>query len=554
MKNKTLIIITFIVFVCLPLKALAAEMNFPAGSLIIPMDSSYQSDDDGGILEAYGLVFYLLSHLDSEDENDITVYWSINQEKTTINGVDFQIEDTTLSSPNAAVEVYDHDGTTSTLTYKTGDTFDKVTYLGAPFIIDAADAAKAKSIIDTITWAAVDVHEALVPFAAPIHREMIGTPPKIALLNNSENWTGGNALILESYLRLAGICSDVYDVVSPYQVMDGILTTGQDGVLTTGDEYDFLWAPHWTGYGNYKNDTRTPSGDWNSPDATGNGVDDVEDIIIKIREFLDEGKALFGECASIEVFEHSENGRFLTDLSFGHNEGTNDEDDIIYNDLHTAYAQVGDFNFDPEGGHLHNWRPHVTGDKYSLSPEPDESGFPPSLVTAGSPSVYNSTVKRFVIDNTGWDYYVGGYLDGDTSKGYVVYLGGHKYGSCGNSTLSSRMETTTAHEINFEFEKDIDDEILTLVVEYDDGSKAWITVDAADIKAGLPTPAVSTFNLDDPIYQWTQSADTDEYYLEKAGGGNPLIIEPSNVIMDGTTTLTRNPRALGQIVANEWDW
>jgi len=45
-----------------------------------------------------------------------------------------------------------------------------------------------------------------------------------------------------------------------------------------------------------------------------------------------------------------------------------------------------------------------------------------------------------------------------------------------------------------------------------------------------------------------------EYYLEKAGGGNPLIIEPSNVIMDGTTTLTRNPRALGQIVANEWDW
>ena len=47
------------------------ERTFEAGSLIIPMDVSYQ---DTGMLQAYGLVFQLLAH-------DITVYWVIDDEK-----------------------------------------------------------------------------------------------------------------------------------------------------------------------------------------------------------------------------------------------------------------------------------------------------------------------------------------------------------------------------------------------------------------------------------------------------------------------------------------
>ena len=107
-------------FSCLPLTVLAAEKNFPAGSLIIPLDSFYQPEDDGGILEAYGLVFYLLKHM-TEGEHDITVYWIINQEKTNIGGIDFVIEDLTLEEGEAAVKRYDHAGGTSNLTFNTGD-------------------------------------------------------------------------------------------------------------------------------------------------------------------------------------------------------------------------------------------------------------------------------------------------------------------------------------------------------------------------------------------------------------------------------------------------
>ena len=195
MKNKILIIITFIVLVCLPLKALAEERNFGAGSLIIPMDAVYQPEADGGIFEAYGMAFNLLNHLDA-GEHDIAIFWIINPDKTAIDGVDFELEDTTLSSSDAAVKLYDHDGTSSALTYNTGDSFQKVTYAGAPFIVDAADAAAAKTVINAVNWAAVEVHEAQVPFKAPVYREMRGTPPYIALMNNTENTEGGNAEIL----------------------------------------------------------------------------------------------------------------------------------------------------------------------------------------------------------------------------------------------------------------------------------------------------------------------------------------------------------------------
>ena len=196
MKIKLLIIILAVsVFVGLPLQAKAAEVNFPAGSLIIPMDSYYQPGADGGVLEAYGLVFYLLKHVNNEDppEHDITVYWIINQEKTAIDATDFIIEDLTLTTGSTVAELYDHDDTTSAITFNTGDSFQKITYNSAPFIIDEADAALAKTIINQSQWSAIEVHEAQVPFAAPVHREMHGTPPRIAVMNNSEDHSGGNA-------------------------------------------------------------------------------------------------------------------------------------------------------------------------------------------------------------------------------------------------------------------------------------------------------------------------------------------------------------------------
>lgn len=465
MKKKTYIIFLFLILFCIPLEAFAEERNFSAGSLIIPMDSFYQDEGDGGILEAYGLVYYLLNHENAEGENDITVYWIIDDQKVDINGIDCLVQDSSLEADEVVAKLFNHLGGTSTLTYKSGDNSKKVTYSGAPFIIDGADAAAAKEVIKLINWNAVEVHEAQVPFAAPVYREMKGTPPKIALMNNSENDTG-NAAILESYLRLAGICTDVYGVVTPNQIRDDILIT---------EQYDFLWAPHWTGYDSYSNDDNS------------NGLPDVEDIVINVKEFIESGKAMLAECASIEVFEHSQNGRFLSTKGFGHNGGTNDSDDIIYNNVTMPNSQVGDFIYDPEGGHIHNWRPFVFGDDYTnVGTPPDEIPAGNPEVTSGNPSSYVDTVTRFTIDNTGWDYYVGGYAYGDANNGYVVYLGGHKYAQCGKG--SEAVPELEVHPVLFEFTKDINGEIFTITVNYDSGSVSTITFDSNNltVKAGDP--------------------------------------------------------------------
>jgi len=236
MKRKILTLIVLVMLLCLPLKAPAEEHTFAAGSLIVPMDSFYQPEADGGVLEAYGLVYYLLNHKDTNGEHDITVYWVINQTKTAIDGIDLEIEvdAATLEDLNkeSVVKLYNQaDGTTSVLSqYKTYDGGDddsnvRVSYSGGVFIVEAEDVANAKAIVDPSDWLKVEVHEAQVPFSASVFREMIGTPPKIALMNNDEDKTKGNAQILEAYLRLAGLCTDTYEVVTPNEIRDGKLRT-----------------------------------------------------------------------------------------------------------------------------------------------------------------------------------------------------------------------------------------------------------------------------------------------------------------------------------------
>ena len=45
MKMKIYILFTLIMFACLPIEVQAVEHNFPAGSIIIPMDQFYQPAD-----------------------------------------------------------------------------------------------------------------------------------------------------------------------------------------------------------------------------------------------------------------------------------------------------------------------------------------------------------------------------------------------------------------------------------------------------------------------------------------------------------------------------
>jgi hypothetical protein len=312
---------------------------------------------------------------------------------------------------------------------------------------------------------------AQVPFKAPVHRELKGTPPIVALMNNTESLTGGNAAILESYLRLAGICDAQYDIVTPNQIRDGIL-------LQKG--YDFLWAPHWEG---------------NTSDGNKNGKPDEQDITNNIGEFLKQGKALLGECACIMIFE--KHGRFLSTKDINHNGGTMNAADIIYNDKASVYPQIGDFGFTPASGLLENWKAKTT------------------------PADYNATVTRFTIDKKGWDYYVGGYAFGDRTNGYVVYLGGHRYASCSSGSGSKIDPNQHKMKFDFEFENDISTEIFTLKVKYNGGQTSQISFTKADV--GKTTGGTGSLRLD--LTQAKVDEEEIQGIIFENTGAVPLTIE-----------------------------
>ena len=524
MKTKIFIICILVAFACLPLKALAYERNFPAGSIIIPMDSFYQPVGDGGQLEAYGLAYYLLNHQDQqclrdgiEDPEDcehtVGVSWIINDQKTEVDGTDLVIEITDEARAelvvSAVVGEYDHAGVTinngpapnhtDIVAFAAGDSVNKVTYKGSLFIIDVQELApgvedEIKAIINGASWDAVNVHVAQVAFAAPVFRDMRGTPPKIALMNDGEDKTKGNASILEGYLRLAGICSDSYEIVTPNEIAG--LEAGDSGTAITpilqARNYDFLWAPHWVGEKNY--------------DGTG-GMAHQDDVVKEIQTYLKRGKSVLGECASIETFEHNPNGHFLADKGFGHNGTDKNNPNVFYSNVDLAYTQIGDFTekFQGQGGHLNSWRPYQAGDPYNFDVLPDVSG---------GNSEYNPTVKRFtvddslvagtqgVVDDADWDYFVGGYAYGNTDFGYVVYLGGHSYATCDTKDTKDAKTSETIvvvaepnfATVKFEFNENLSDEALYFKIKYTVGSAAQsstdfipvdLTTDFSTIKEGL---------------------------------------------------------------------
>jgi hypothetical protein len=433
LRLKTIVALFLVAMVFAASSGEATNKTFPAGTYIIPMDSVYQPSAGGGIFEAYGLVFDLL-------QNGATVYWMIDESKTSISAPDITILNTTTTPV-----VSGFPGTTIPAPAITTT----ISYAGAPFVVVPAEGisvASQEAIFNHADWAAVQIHKTNVAFTANVSRELKGTPPKIALLNNEESTASGtgNAQILESYMSLAGICNDTYDIVTPNQVRDGILDTGG---------YTVFWAPHWTAYSGW----------------TGGSSADADAIMLKIRQFLEAGNSIFAECASIEVMEHSYNGHYLTtngvppasgSVSHGggisHDGGTMDPLKIVYHDATSPFPQVGDFTYTPEGGHLHNWRPWMSSNYLAANNTSGEAyPFTPVPTVA---TTYNPTVSRFTYDDKDtltstpldqWDYYTGGRIDGNENMGYAVYLGGHKYGTC--STGSGSGAVTPANEKLWKF-------------------------------------------------------------------------------------------------------
>src|SRR5512140_2364866 len=102
---------------CVAMSSLAPAKadTFSAGTLIIPMDTTYQ---DQGTLRAFGLLYELL-------RQGVPVRWTIRKGKAHL-GSDFTATGVDLQT-NTAITAH--------------------AYRGGPFVIDAADASKALPII-----------------------------------------------------------------------------------------------------------------------------------------------------------------------------------------------------------------------------------------------------------------------------------------------------------------------------------------------------------------------------------------------------------------------
>ncbi len=338
-----------------PWSATAAyERTFEAGSLIIPMDLSYQ---DHGLLQAYGLVFQLLRH-------GIPVYWVIYEEKKWHavpcdtagdecawdcweegSGIKCAYPTASPDFYASATVLWDGDGRVwdADSGASTADAISNHGYRGGPFVIDAAQADRAREIIDLWNdpdrWPAADqcppaatpgesdcwarrsvfntvtVHEATAAFQGEIRKRMVAAPT-IAVFSD------GNEDIATGYLRAAGIhqsngqefpaakcgaCgpgTDNPDMLTVEAIMGEMGTcTDQNydhknGALFTADgvpAYCQIMSMHW---GVNDRNTVTCDGDNN---LTYHG----HEVVAEVRQFLNYPTHFFAECQAVNAYENT---------------------------------------------------------------------------------------------------------------------------------------------------------------------------------------------------------------------------------------------------------
>ncbi|MDJ0839965.1 MAG: hypothetical protein QNK37_25850, partial [Acidobacteriota bacterium] len=379
--------------------ALAGEQRTaPVDSLIIPMDAERQ-ERRNGIYQAYGFVYQFL-------QAGGTVRWAVSDSKNDISGVDFTV--------NGAVTLVN-----GVVDAPSGN---PVSYSGGPFVIEGeSNVQLALSMLSDPTWSLVSVHQAKAAFTYPAARLLRGSPTKLALLDviSSDGFSAGAEGIFGPYLRLAGIGSSAYDLLSPQAVNSGSLQSGG---------YSQLWVPHW-GSGasddDDDDDDGSPKDDDDDDDGSGTGINTA--ALAKIRLFLEAGNALLAECASIDVLENHAEARFLTTAGMAKNGGTNRVSDMAHPNPASPYAQIGDWPFHPETGSLRNFRPGAgSGSGDDDDDDDDDDGG-----SGGGSSAYVPGVKVLTTDysggSVGWDYFITGRLDNDPAKGSATYLAGHSY-------------------------------------------------------------------------------------------------------------------------------
>jgi uncharacterized repeat protein (TIGR01451 family) len=294
------------------------------------------------------------------------------------------------------------DFTTSAVDHKTGAVITGHGYRGGPWVIDAADAAKAMPIINAWQTANPDVavHEVTTPFWGDVARRLI-VAPTIAMHQD------GNEKIARSYLQAAGIPDSTLDpawpvtspdMLTPAEVAGPTTTNHHDGKLFDADGdpvYCQFMSMHW-------------------------GVNEAADspeTVVEVREFLKHPVHFFAECQAVNAFEGGPpvggRGNFLTTQGFVWPAPSQPK---IYDFSHddSPFAQL-DGVFQSVGG---------SEPAYSLPAGGAYSAGGVVMITKSGTPEGDS------------DVWMSGFLDGvcppetencSNNYGKVSYLGGHQY-------------------------------------------------------------------------------------------------------------------------------
>ena len=322
------------------------SQQYAAGTLIIPMDLSYQST---GMFQAYGLLYQLL-------RQGVDVLWLIDPGKTwhaapcnTAGATcawDCGIEGSgeKCPYPTASPDFY---AATKVIWDDTGNiardaTLGRHGYRGGPFVIAATDHEKALAIIDIWNdrskWAAnpwamrsvfhvVSVHEAIEPFEGTVAKTMINAPT-IAV------FADGNEPIATGYLRAAGIpqsngrefpsakCDAATcgpntmnpDMLLEQQIMGDLGTCSAPNYdHKNGALFDALGKPrfcqimsmHWG-----VNDRERVECEGGCPvtqaQCTGQKITyHGHEVVAEVREFLKYSTHFFAECQAVNAYENT---------------------------------------------------------------------------------------------------------------------------------------------------------------------------------------------------------------------------------------------------------
>ncbi len=344
--------------------ALAAADDFAAGSLIVPMDTTYQ---DMGMLEAYGLVYELL-------RQGVPVRWVIKPGKA-MGGVDLTTAGTDLRS-GAAIASHD--------------------YRGGPWVVDAADAAAALPVITA--WQAKNlattVHESSAAFSAEVAHTLL-VAPNIAMMAD------GNQKIARKYMVAAKIPDSTGDPLWPDSSPDMLdpeeLSGPSPDLHHDGKLFDEDGAPVYCQF---------MSMHWAVGDA-----EKSPGVVAEMREFLNHPTHLYAQCQAVNAFEnHPEHGYFLTTKGFLIGQGPKAYD---FYQSDSAYAQL-DGAFLSVGG---------SEPAYSLPPGESYKGTDIVMITEkGTPIGVNDVWMTGFLDGV-----CPADTKGCLGAGKVSYLGGHEY-------------------------------------------------------------------------------------------------------------------------------